>query len=34
VITGVVVYTALSLVMKNSTFTYLLDILKTSRKKA
>ncbi len=34
VITGVVVYAALSLVMKNSTFTYLLDILKTSRKKA
>jgi O-antigen/teichoic acid export membrane protein len=34
VATGVFVYAALSLVTKNSTFTYLLDILKTGRKKA
>lgn len=34
VATGVVVYAALSMVMKNSTFTYLLDILKTGRKRA
>lgn len=34
VATGVVVYAALSLALKNSTFTYLLDMIKTSRKKA
>ena len=34
VATGVLVYAALSVVTKNSTFTYLLDIIKTGRKKA